>query len=312
MPARFFPHLEKILIPLGKDGASEALLSFLICLLKGLPPDLVKTVYLVHVVSSDALKKASRRDLRLESLFAEKDFLRELYREYLRREAEPFLAEARERLQAALPHLLVKEVILSGNPPKVLSRFAYEEKCGAEIIARRARSHISELLLGSCTHALVHRPGEHSTYVVGRKFLEAESCRKPRLLVCLDDSPPSWKALEEAAGLALLWGAQEMVLFHVVDLVPVAQEERAPEGEALLGSAETFLHQAGVEVPISRRVAVGEPAEEIVKEAEEGDYDLVFMGHRGRSALEEIFLGSVSERVMHRLVSPTLVIVTRR
>jgi len=311
MPARFFPHLEKILVPLGKDGASEALLRFLACLLKGLPPELVKKVYLVHVVSSDALKRASRRDLRLEALLKEEGFLKKLYQEYLRQEAEPFLAEAREKLRTELPHLPVEEVILSGNPPKVLSRFAYEEGCGAEIIARRARSHISEILLGSCTHALVHRPGEHSTYVVGRKFVESEECLRPRFLVCLDNSKGSWKALEEAAGLALLWGAREIVLFHVADLLPMAQEKEFFQGDSLLASAEAFLRQSGVEIPVSPKIAAGEPAEEIVKEAEEGDYDLVFMGHRSRGPLEEIFLGSVFERVMHRLVSPTLVVVTR-
>jgi len=311
MPVRFFPHLEKIMVPLGKDGASEALLNFLTCLLRGLPEDLVKVVYLVHVVSSDALKRASRRDLRLEALFEEEDLLRRLYQEYLKREAEPFLAEARDKLREVLPNLPVKEVILSGNPPRVLSRFAYEEGCGAEIIARRGRSHIAELVLGSCTHALLHRPGEHSTYVVGRKFVESGACRQPRFLVCLDGSKASWKALEEAAGLAMLWKALEVVLFHVVDLLPEEEDRKGAVADEILRTAEGFLRESGVQSRISARAVVGDPAEEIVKEAEEGDYDLVFLGRRPRSPFEEFFLGSVSEKVMHRLTFPTLVVAIR-
>ncbi len=310
MPRRFLPHLEKILVPLGKDGSSEALLNFLLCMLRALPPGIVKEVYLLHVVSSDALKKASRRDLRLEILVKETRFLQQLYQEYLEKEAEPFLAKAAERIEAEITGIEVKKVVLSGDPPKEIVKFAQEKQFGAEVIARRARSHISEWVLGSCTHALLHRPGNHSTYVVGRIFTETGSCETPKMLVCLDGSPYAWKALEEAAGVALLWRAREIVLLHVVDFLP-APEEKPEESDTMLAAAESFLREAGLETRITRKVLLGNPAEEIVKEAEEGDYDLVFLGRRGRGYLKEILLGSVSEKVVHRLVSPTLVVVNR-
>ncbi len=312
MPRRFLPHLERILVPLGKDGSAEALLNFLVCLLRNMSPDLVKKIYLAHVVSSDAVKRALQRDLRLESLFEESEFLTNLYREYLRREAEPFLSQAEERLRRDLPDLPLEKIILRGNPSRELSRLAYEKRVGAEIVARRARSHLSELLLGSTTHALIHRPGEHSTYVVGRRFAEEGYCHAPRILVCLDGSPFSQKALEEAAELSLLWEAREIVLFHVVDFLPAMEGASSPEeADRVLSEAETFVKEAGIRAPVLKKVAVGSPAEEIIAEAESGDYDLVFLGRRGLGRVEEIFLGSVSEKVLHRVVSPTLVVTNR-
>ena len=70
MPQRFLPHLAKPMVPLGKDGSSEMLLDFLVCMLREMPPGLVEKIYLVHVISDDALKKALGRDLRLEALRA--------------------------------------------------------------------------------------------------------------------------------------------------------------------------------------------------------------------------------------------------
>ncbi len=311
MPGRFLPHLEKILVPLGKDGSSEALLNFLVCMLKGLPRGLVKKVYLVHVVSSDALKKASRRDLRLEALIQESHLLKSLYEEYLRQEAEPFLRAAEERIKKDLPDLEIEKVVLRGEPPVEIVRFALENHCGAEIIARRARSSLSELVLGSCTQALLHRPGEHTTYVVGKLFTENGSCDSPKILVCLDGSPYAQKALEEAAGVALLWKAREIVLFHVVNFLPELERRRPEESDAILVKAEDFLREAGVESRISKKLALGSPAEEIIKEAELGRYDLVFLGRRGRGHLQELLFGSVSGKVLHRLISPTLVVVNR-
>jgi len=311
MPQRFLPHLKKILVPLGKDGSYEALLNFVVCMLKGLPEGMVKEVYLLHVVSSDALKKASRRDLRLESLVKDSKLLKELYQEYLKKEAEPFLAEASEKLKKELPNLPVEEVVLSGDPPAEIARFAYEKACGVEIIARRARSHISEIVLGSCTQALIHRPGEHSTYVVGRLFAKSGHCGPSRILVCLDGSSHAWKALEEAAGVALLCQAKEIVLFHVVDFLPMLEKGTPKESDAILVAAEKFLREAGIQSTITKKLALGSPAEEIIEEAESGQYDLVFLGRRGAGYIKELLMGSVFERVLHRLTSPTLVVVNR-
>ncbi len=55
-------------------------------------------------------------------------------------------------------------------------------------------------------------------------------------------------------------------------------------------------------------VKMGEPAEEIVKEAETGDYDLVVMGSYGYGALKRAIMGDTVRQVLGRSRIPVLVI----
>lgn len=50
------------------------------------------------------------------------------------------------------------------------------------------------------------------------------------------------------------------------------------------------------------------PADEIVKTAKEGEFDLIVMGHRGLGRVKEFFLGSVSDRVADEAHCPVLIV----
>jgi len=57
------------------------------------------------------------------------------------------------------------------------------------------------------------------------------------------------------------------------------------------------------------KVAVGHPAEQIIRHAEE-DYkaDLIVMGHRGHTLFERLRLGSVSKQVIHYAHCPVTIV----
>jgi Universal stress protein UspA and related nucleotide-binding proteins len=55
---------------------------------------------------------------------------------------------------------------------------------------------------------------------------------------------------------------------------------------------------------VSERTAVGDPAEEILKIAEEWNADLIVVGSRGRSALGRLFFGSVSRKIAEKARCP--------
>ena len=61
------------------------------------------------------------------------------------------------------------------------------------------------------------------------------------------------------------------------------------------------------ESQVVTEVQVGEPAEEIVDLARLEAYDLVVLGSRGLSQMKELFLGSVSHRVLHTSPCPVLI-----
>jgi nucleotide-binding universal stress UspA family protein len=56
------------------------------------------------------------------------------------------------------------------------------------------------------------------------------------------------------------------------------------------------------------RVKVGIPEQEILREAEEGDFDLVVMGTHGQGVFEEAMIGSTARRVVRRSKKPVLVV----
>ena len=62
------------------------------------------------------------------------------------------------------------------------------------------------------------------------------------------------------------------------------------------------------EVAIAEYVTIGHPAQEICAYAKQQGHDLVVMGTRGRSEVRELFLGSVSQAVLHHAPCPVLVV----
>ena len=73
-----------------------------------------------------------------------------------------------------------------------------------------------------------------------------------------------------------------------VGLRPHAHEDRR---------GPTRLREQGIESAM--RMEHGEPVGEIVRVAEEGRYDLIVAGSRGRNAVGELLLGGVSKALVH-------------
>jgi nucleotide-binding universal stress UspA family protein len=59
---------------------------------------------------------------------------------------------------------------------------------------------------------------------------------------------------------------------------------------------------------IETKELVGDPASEIINEADEGDYDLVIMRTHGMGATKRFMLGSVTNKVVHHIKKPILVV----
>jgi nucleotide-binding universal stress UspA family protein len=55
-------------------------------------------------------------------------------------------------------------------------------------------------------------------------------------------------------------------------------------------------------------VVFGDPANEILQKAEEPDCDIVILGTHGKGMIGHTFLGSVSEKVLHRIDKPVFII----
>ena len=139
------------------------------------------------------------------------------------------------------------------------------------------------------------------------------------ILVPVDGSETSSKAVAKAAGLAKAFGSAVTVLY-VIDPYPFtgvgtdlaygqAQYLSAATAEAnqALDTAKKALEEAGVKVNtvVGEGHAVHDGIERVLKSS---GADLVVMGSHGRRGLEKLVLGSVTQRVLGVVHVPVLVV----
>ena len=106
---------------------------------------------------------------------------------------------------------------------------------------------------------------------------------------------------------------EEVILVRVINIHKFAifgrdnliEEEKRVSLEKLK-EIEALFYSNGLKCRSFLRV--GDPAEEIVKLAEKVGADIIVMGHRGRSFLKKILLGSVAEGVVKISNNPVLVV----
>jgi nucleotide-binding universal stress UspA family protein len=140
-----------------------------------------------------------------------------------------------------------------------------------------------------------------------------------KILYPTDFSDVSKKALDYIKQLKES-GAKEVVLLHVMDQrgtealhrfmedskIQELKKNRKNEATKLLMSIEKELKEAGLAV--KSRIETGIPVREILRVEKEEDVSVMVIGSHGMSNLEEMFLGSVSEKVIRKCPKPVLVI----
>ncbi len=140
-----------------------------------------------------------------------------------------------------------------------------------------------------------------------------------KIVTATDFSGPSRAGVKAAAGLAEHFGA-ELILVHVAaplrsvtgattvasyDL-PTVEEEMSVEAARM--TEAVMKEEAPDGVRASFRVLQGKPAENIARQAEKDNADLIVMATQGESGWREFFTGSVAERVIRHAPCPVLTV----
>lgn len=131
-----------------------------------------------------------------------------------------------------------------------------------------------------------------------------------KILAPTDLSELSRLGLEYALELARGWGAA-VTVYHVANAAELANYKAHSMDDLLKKHDEAlaaFLSRNLAEflplVEVTRKVAVGAPAENILDEAKAADADLIVMSTHGRSGLAHILMGSVTEQVVRNASCP--------
>lgn len=140
-----------------------------------------------------------------------------------------------------------------------------------------------------------------------------------RILIPVDGSPTSERAIEEAVQFAHQQGAQVEVIMIIEDLLYFEDNDGVNyaalldivkcNNEKILAAAEQKFQQAGIAVVSKLLEAKGERiANTIVTEAKSFQADLIIIGTHGRSGFSRMVLGSVAEAVLRMAHIPILLI----
>lgn len=143
-----------------------------------------------------------------------------------------------------------------------------------------------------------------------------------KILCPIDFSEPADKALQTALDLAGHFSSQLIVL-HVVSTAPVVPGSPGLTGfhmpsvveklkvESQKAIENRLADKASEGATLQPRVIAGNPAEEIVRFAEEEKIDLIVISMHGSGRWRDFLFGSVTEKLLRMTRLPVMVIQSK-
>jgi nucleotide-binding universal stress UspA family protein len=133
------------------------------------------------------------------------------------------------------------------------------------------------------------------------------------ILVAIEHSDADRTVLEHVRQLAALTGAS-LLLVHVADgwaarhfdELKLRESEEIKDDRAYLDRVCQDLVNAGFKV--RARLAMGDPASELIKVANDEGVDLIAMSTHGHRFLNDLLRGATADRVRHNVTMPVLMI----
>ena len=134
-----------------------------------------------------------------------------------------------------------------------------------------------------------------------------------RILVAVENSGADRTILAHVAGLAKLTGA-ELLLVHVADgwaarnfdQLKLRESEEMRVDRAYLEMLRQELTAQGFTV--QTKLAMGEPANELIRTAESQGVDLIAMSTHGHRFLADLLHGTTADKVRHLVKVPVLLL----
>jgi nucleotide-binding universal stress UspA family protein len=138
-----------------------------------------------------------------------------------------------------------------------------------------------------------------------------------KVLIATDGSETAKKAADFGVQIAGLSGAKvyavyviDTTLYYSIPLDEVwskeVYEQLETMGNEITSDVEIAAKAAGLEA--ESLVLKGDPAERIIKFAEEQSVDMIVVGSHGIGEFERLVIGSVSEKVVRHAKVPVLVV----
>ncbi len=134
-----------------------------------------------------------------------------------------------------------------------------------------------------------------------------------KVLITLENAPTDEAILDHVEKLHEVIPFQ-VILLHVADgwvarnfnQLQLRESEEMKEDHAYLEVIANRLKRKGIEV--AHHLAMGDPADEIIRFVKENDCDLLAMSTHGHRFFQDLILGATATKVRHHVAIPVLLI----
>jgi nucleotide-binding universal stress UspA family protein len=137
-----------------------------------------------------------------------------------------------------------------------------------------------------------------------------------KILLATDGSENASRAADAAISLAKGLSLPSITIIHIVTTPP--SESRMVqvkfdvhsllEEESRKIASETLARCDAAGIAYTLKVAIGDPAQEILAHVQKEQIDLVVIGSRGLGTLKGVLMGSISQKIAHLAPCPVLIV----
>ncbi|ELZ13372.1 UspA domain-containing protein [Haloterrigena salina JCM 13891] len=220
----------------------------------------------------------------------------------LEQEGDDVVADAKDRAEAH--GRSVTTDVVQGVPHDTIVDYVDHYDVDLVVMGTHGRDGLERYVLGSVAERVVNAS---PVPVVTVRDADETTTTYPyeSVLVPTDGSDHAAAALRRAAAVAARHGATVHLLTVVDESILGGADDRTDRARELLAEAETTARDAGVDDVVTE-VRSGSVPREIVSYADDEGVDLVVMGTHGRNGLDQLLLGSITERVLRTASVPVL------
>ena len=226
-----------------------------------------------------------------------------------------------EELETQYPKRLYpnskRSIASNASIPDGILEYAKKEACDLIVVGTHGRRAVGRMLLGSVSHELIRNSSVPVMVVKAVKDPANHVQNYNRILIPIDFSDMSMKALEYGVRFANFLQA-DIHLVHVVDVPAIGDLSNLyPLPESVVSNAADWNVDLTLSKAIEGKYVVGklnvatlcgDPADEVLKYAKDKNCGFIVMGTHGRKGFERVLLGSVTSSVASKSEIPVITV----
>ncbi len=215
-------------------------------------------------------------------------------------------------------NITVDYVILKGFPAEEIVDYADRKKIDLIILSTQGKSGVRRWALGNVANKVVSGTRKQVLLIRAKGGqVDVTKTKLNKVLVPVDGSHESESILKFVSYLAAELGLSITLLhMYTQEIVPYASranldlvEKERKHGAAYVKKLSARLMAQGIKADtVFKEVSNGDEAAEIIKLAQDGDFNMVAMATHGRSGIGQWIFGSNAQKVLYEGSTPLLLV----